>query len=210
MNLTEAIARVRQGLGFRDYLESEIIAVLGEAQGEFEQGQSLTRVLLEEEQTFSITAGDQSVAFPTRFLRLYEDDLPNYVNSDGTRTYLAKRPFDEGQKYYQDYSAGAPLGFAQRKDSFHVWPVPDVDYSLTWSYYKGASTLADGGDTNTWLTYYPYRLIGRAGQILAADLRDQSSQAVFDRMYAVWTGVQKADEAAQDDAGMPRAMGRNK
>lgn len=203
-----AITRIQRGLGFRTDLTNEIISALQEAQRDLEGATSLPWFLTAESQAFAITSGSQTVALPTSFLRVVEDEQPYYRTTAGDSIFLEKKPFDEAYTYYTSVAAGGPLAYTLRSASITVWPVPDANYSLFWSYYS-RGTLLDTDVTNSWLTYCPELLIGLAGLLIAADLENETATRKFGAMYTKWASWLVQEIAARDEQGNARALGRS-
>lgn len=203
-----AVSRIQQGLGFRTDLETQIISALQEHQTFLEQGKTLPWFLLQEDQSLSITSGSQDVALPTDFLRVSEDTGIYYTDSDNERVDLVNRPEKEARQYYEDYDAGGPLAYVVRKDTIRVYPVPDDDYTLTWSYFKRADLLSTNIE-NAWLANAPYLLIAGAGILLATDLRDSAAVQTFTAMYQTAQTNLNNEVAARELQDRPIALGRN-
>jgi hypothetical protein len=204
----EAISRIQQGLGFRTDLEDEILLALEEAQREFEIGVTLPWFLVQEDQTILTVPATRGIDFPTGFLRLVEDEGPYYDSADEGISYLAIRPYDEALKYYEEFDSGAPRALAIRKASFAVFPLPDIEYSITLSYYRSCTCL----DTNTetgWLLYFPDMLLNRAGMLVAENLEHSVSYEKFERKYTFWRQKYLTEIAARENQNMPRMMGVN-
>lgn len=212
MDLDGAVALVRQGLGFRTDLEDQIIAALQAAQIELEgDNRSLPEFLKQEDDTLSITASTQAVALPTGFIREFEEEGPNYAGTDG-QVYLVKKTKLEADTYYFNFDPGAPRAYVMRKNELLIYPVPDLAYTLTWSWYKSETFPASGGETNLWFTTWPWLLVARAGMELAEDTRAVGAGSPFERFSRLWTTWNTkwmATLASKDDANMPRAMGLN-
>lgn len=203
-----AVSRIQRGLGFRTDLEDECISALQEAQREFERARTLPWFLVEEDQTLSVTSGTQTVALPDGFLMEVEDDGLHYTSTDAGLVYLTKRPFDEAKLYYRDTDAGEPLSYSLRKASLYVFPEPDTNYTLTWSYFKAADVLTSDVE-NAWLENVPELLIAKAGLILAMDLENADSTKKFAAMFETWNNWLVREIARRESEAMPRRMGAN-
>jgi hypothetical protein len=202
-----AISRIQQGLGFRTDLTTVIISALQEAQRDLEGAQTLPWFLINESQSLAVTLASQVVALPTGFLRIVEDEQP-YFTLAGDTTFLEKKPFDEAKIFYSGTDPGTPAAYTLRSASMTVWPVPDANYTLTWSFYA-RGTLLDGEITNTWLTSCPELLIGLAGLLVAADLENEMATKKFGAMYQKWDAWLQQEITARDEQGNARALGRN-
>ena len=60
-----------------------------------------------------------------------------------------------------------------------VYPGPDMVYNLTWSYYTHDTALNSSNVTSQWLQFAPWLIIGEAGMLISADLRDSDAFAAF-------------------------------
>lgn len=208
MDRNTAIARIQRGLGFRTDLVEEIASAMREQQRLLEMGKTFPKFLLQEDQTLALVAGNQSVAFPTRFLQVSEEDGLSYINSSGKRVIVPRRPFAEAQEIYGTYDPQGPLAYSLRASSFHFWPVPDENYTITYSFYQGGEVL-DTNIENSWLLHNPDVLIGAAGISIATDLRDASAVQTFTALYNA-AMLNQVSKIAQDEVSdMPIALGRN-
>ena len=64
MDRDTAVARIQQGLGFRDDLQDQCVAALKEARCLLETGRTLPDFLLQTGQTLVLPAGSGLVAYP--------------------------------------------------------------------------------------------------------------------------------------------------
>lgn len=205
---SQAITRIQRGLSFRSDLLDVIIDALQEAQRDLEGAITLPWFLIAEDVSVAVTAGSQSVALPTGFIRFVEDEQLHYIDTKLNSVFLTKTPFDEATTYFNGTTAGAPTAYTLRSASISVWPVPDIAYTLKCSYYK-RGTLLDSNITNAWLTYCPELLIALAGLLVAVDLENETSTKKFGAMYTKWAAWLVQEIAAREEQGNPRAIGRN-
>lgn len=208
MDRTAAVARMKQGLGFRKNLDDVCVAALQEAQREFELGGSLPWFLVEEDATITTEQDSSSIELPDGWLRIYEDEGPYYLDPDGGLSYIQFRPYDELKKFYNSTDAGAPAGLAIRNGTFAVFPVPDAAYTITLSYYKAADVLTSDVE-NAWLANVPDLLINRAGMLVAADIEHSTALKKFSDKYDMWRVRYLSEIAARADQNSPRQMGVN-
>lgn len=212
MNRDSAVARIQQGLGFRTNLTDAIISALQEAQRRLERGRTLPLFLRQESQSLILPAGDAEILFPQGFIREDQEEGLNYPSPDDPDEViiLEKVPYNVGHVRFADEDAGRPIAYTIRRNSFHFWPVRDIQYTLTYSWYKRSVSLATNTGLNEWLqedTGMPEALIGRAGMIVAEDLADAVSLAKFTKMYAeAWSGA-TAEDQLRDEENQPLAMG---
>jgi len=208
MDRSAAVTIIQQGLGFRSDMTNQSIAALKEAQREFEVGSTLPWFLIESDATLLTVAATHAIAFPTGFLRLVEDEGPYYDSVDDGLKYLTIRPYDEALRYYENTDAGPPRALAVRATQFAVFPLPDAEYTITYSYFKAAEVL-DTDIENAWLANVPDLLINRAGMLLAADLEYSAAYQKFAEKYKFWSNKYFSEIAARADQNMPRQMGVN-
>lgn len=189
MTRDEAVARIRQGLGFvSSALATTIASRMDEAQVYLESGTTLPKFLLHEDQLITFTAGANSFGLPTGFLRIAgnEDNPIRYTPAGTTTPTFIKvaRSMSEALEARGGNDPAGPQFVVIRKDSLYVLPTPDQDYQVTWSYYKSATTLTIGGSTNEWLSDThggAQWLIGMTGSLIAAD-SGNPRKALFDDM----------------------------
>jgi len=212
MTRDEAVARIQQGLGFRDDIPDQIVGALKEAKRLLEMGRSLPNFLLQESQTLAVPAGTADVPLPTGFIREWQEESPWYVATSGANdvTWLEKLDFNIGKSRFARMSRGRPIAYTLRNNGIKFWPDRDIAYSLTWSYYKKSVDLSTNVANNEWLDEtlsVPECLIGRAGMIVAADLEDNVSLQKFSSMYkTAWDSITNEDQL-NDEENRPLAVG---
>lgn len=206
---SEAITRIKQGLGFRTDLDTVIISALQEAQRNLEGAATFPWFLINENASLAVTSGNQTVTLPTNpgFLGFVEDETPYYTNL-GEVIFLTKKPFDEAKTFYGAAAAGKPEAFTLRSVNLTVWPVPNANYTLTWSFYERGALLSSD-ITNDWLTFCPELLIGCAGLLVAVDLNNEAATKKFGAMYQMWSAWLVTEMARREEQGGARALGRN-
>jgi hypothetical protein len=215
MDRDTAVIRIRRGLSFRSTdRNDEIIDALKEAQRELEGAKTLPWFMIEEDATLSLLADASTVSIPDGFIKEVEDEGIRYTDDDGDVHFLTKKPFDEAKTFYARATsteiAQGPVAYSLRKSTIYFWPSPVTSaFTFTWSYFKAATLLTTNVE-NVWLANVPDLLIGRAGMIIAHDLRDVDAKTGFTDMYKFWRAWLDARIAEREDAGMPRAMGRNR
>lgn len=206
MDRSAAVARIQRGLGFRSDLDTEIVSALQEAQRFLEIGRTLPKFLLQEDQTLTLTSGTNAVSLPTRFIREYVQEPLRYEDTSvtpATVTVLEKMTLEEARLKYIAADAGKPVAYVRRQSTLDIYPTPDDDYALTWSYFQGGVVLSSDVE-NAWLatpTGSPETLIGRAGMIMAEDLVYAEGYAKFSKMYQeAWAGLRARDILAEEEA----------
>jgi hypothetical protein len=209
----QAVARLKQGLGFRTDLDDPCANALKEAQRELEMGKTLPWFLLEYDQTLALASDANSVTLPTGYLRP-ADFLPTYyLNSESDAVEIERKAtFRAAWDAYHDAEAGAPQVFVLRKSDIYFFPVADAAYSVKHSYYKRGTTLSSGSETNPWLDdkYMPEWLIGEAGLRLANDLRDAfAADKIFGPMAAKARLAVFNETSAREEAAVRLAFGKD-
>jgi hypothetical protein len=190
MDRSEAVARIKRGLGFRTDLDDTIVTQLQESQRQLERGRSLPWFLVVESEALSITSGSGEIALPTRFIREKpREGLYYYSSVELENVFLEKIDLNIGIARFANSSAGKPRAYTLRSETLKFYPTRDTTYSATWSYYKGAEVLTSDVE-NLWLEHGAEALIGHAGMTLAKDLRDKDAVALFSEMHVEgWKGV---------------------
>lgn len=202
---SEAVARIKRGLGFRTDLDNEIVSALQEAQRLLERGRTLPYFLVVEDEILAVPSGSGEVALPERFLREKEDEPLRYVD-EKKLVVLSKIDISIGSRTFFEEGAGAPIAYTLRKDTIKFWPDRDKNYTLTWSYYRGAQEL-NADVENEWLEKAPEVLIGRAGMLIAEDLSNVGAYNKFLKMYQEAWGGMFADSEMRVRENAPLRMG---
>ena len=213
-----AVRRINRDLGYRPdgwAREGDVISCLQEAQKNFEKGKTLPRFLLAEDQPLTLLVNTHSVAYPTGFLRISDDNPLHFFPTGSTvPTYLQ-------QKFYSDAvianitasstEARAPSVYVLRKGSIDFITTANQQYNLLMDYYKAADLLtsdienqwlADEGAGAEWL-------IGEAGYRMAVSLKDQSAMQSFDAMRTSGRAACFGELVTQETEGGPLQMGAN-
>ena len=212
MDRDTAVARIQQGLGFRQDLQDKIVGALQEARRLLETGRSLPDFLLQEGQTLLLPAGNADVPLPSGFITEWEEEGLWYVKPGHADDvlWLEKVDFWVGNSRFQRTDPGIPLAYTLRGSGIRFWPARDQAYTLNWAYYKHSKDLATNVPDNEWLADdagAPEALIGRAGMIIAADLADTVAVQKFSSMYSVaWNGIVNESQL-RDEENRPLAVG---
>jgi hypothetical protein len=216
MNKTQALARIKRGLGFMTGTsrDSAIIDAMQEAQRELETGKTLPKFLLQEDQPLAVLAGASSAPLPTGFIRQFDDERLHFLPVDSDLTqFLNRKLYIDGVLAYRRNDAGvliareaAPQIYVIRKSTIDFLSPMDRDYNFLWSYYKHDVTL-DTVDENGWLTNAPEWLIGEAGKRIAADMRDAVAVTLFKEMALVGQSSYLREIVANEEADGPWQMG---
>lgn len=210
MDRTAAVARIQRGLGFRTDQSDNAIACLQEAQRKLEMGRTLPWFLRVEDATINILAGNSVVALPTDFLRPIDDEPMRYttLSAGSTRVrYIERKELQQALQTFGDSNAAGPQVYALRGNSFFFMPTPDVNYTVTYTYFKRADPLTSNIE-NAWLANAPEVLIGNAGLALAYDLRDQDAVKIFTTMRDDAAGALFREIIAREEAGRLRRKGQ--
>lgn len=208
MNRSAAVARIHRGLGFRNDQEANIIACLQESQRKLEMGRTLPWFLRVEDATLTLTAGNSVVALPTDFLRPIDDEPMRYsVTGDTRLRYIERKELNQALQTFGSTDARGPEVYALRSNSFFFMPLPDVNYTVTYSYFKRADPLTTDIE-NAWLANAPEVLIGDAGLTLSYDLRDQDAVKIFTTMRDEAGGALFREIVAREEAARLRRKGQ--
>jgi hypothetical protein len=203
-----AIARIQDGLGFASRHSDKILLRLKEAQRDLEKGKTLPKFLLQEAQTFTLLSGTSTVALPTGFLRM-DDDNPPYFNNTGSVKPNYIRIVRSGQdaaiSNWSETPATPKVAVIRKSVLDFIAPVSG-DIGFTWSYYK-ADDLVALDEENLWLANAPEWLIGEAGLRMAMDVRDKGAVEIFTTLTAKGRAAVFAEIIASEDQGGPLVMG---
>lgn len=182
----DAVAIVKQVLGFRSNLDTTIVTNMQNQQTKLELMPTKPWFLLSELSYRPTEVGEQRLPLPVDFLTEYEEGCLFYLDGENEDkpTQLVKDTFDVLTADYKDEEPGPPEAYALTGNYFRLFPVPDAVYTLKMLYYKKAALLITGDTENEWLKYVPELLIGKTGSILAASLRDFEAVKVFNGMIS--------------------------
>lgn len=205
-----AVTRIQDGLGFASRQSDKIILRLQEAQRELELGKTLPKFLLQENQILTLLNGTSTVALPTRFLRVSDDNLPYYSTSDGSPVYLpiVRQWSDAIKAQWLNGAKSAPKVGVIRKTVVDFINNSDKEYTIIWSYYKAAALLTTDIE-NEWLADAPEWLIGEAGWRMAMDTRDKDATMLFDTLRKTARAAVFGEIIASDDSEGQLIMGAN-
>jgi hypothetical protein len=209
MTRDEAVAQIKQVLGFRSDLTTQAEDGLKFQQNELEHEAQLPRFLLEETLSLTCTADTERMTPPTGFLREWDEDGLYVQEPDSDPVKWIKLEKDEPsylRSVYGETEASIPEAYAFDGTSFMLFPTPDAAYTFRMIYYK-ADTVLSSNVTNKWLTNLPYLLIGRAGAVLAASARDQAALGIFGSMVAENTAKLNSWSTDRDMAGKKLVVG---
>lgn len=113
---------------------------------------------MEEVESLSTTADDETVTLPTDFLQLKE---LHFVSS--STVYELQQLSLPKLRHTYDYQAttGKPVDYAIAGDQLYLGPVPDATYSLQLTYWQKITALSSDNETNWLITNHPsYYLYG--------------------------------------------------
>jgi hypothetical protein len=77
------------------------------------------------------------------------------------------------------FTPGSPYIYVLRQNTVRIYPGPDKTYQLSWDFYAHDQPLSGGNLTNQWLSFAPWYVIGKAGLLVATDLRDNEALQYF-------------------------------
>lgn len=180
MTRDEAVAEIKVKLGFKTTLDTSIVTALQSVQRELEQEAYLPTFLISDETSMVTVAAQRYIAFPTSFLREYEEDGLFYIpdDTDEAEVELLKDETSFLRGRYPD--TGAPQAYSI-DTRYNIFPLADDVYTLRTRYYKRAALLTTNVE-NDWLLYAQKVMIGLAGKKIAEGLRDKDAIALFDQM----------------------------
>ena len=227
MDRDGAVARIQEKTGFRQDQVAAITTALQDAQDELERSESLPWFLLNRDVAFTVTplspptATPLEVTLPTGFIKESDDKDGNLrwqQSVPGPSVFLNKMDLREAENFFyaqrlawwQDdveiiqsedtkFTPGVPLAYVLGRFTVVIYPGPDIVYNMLWSFYAHDARLDGGNLTNQWLTNAPWLLIGKAGMLFAASIRDADAMAAFTSIVYgnPQTGVRGAEKALQ-------------
>lgn len=180
----DAVAMIKRICGYRKTGDSDIVEAMDLVQTQLERGPTYPWFLLSERAQILCSIGDERLPLPNDFLAEDEDDtlwLEVTTDDPTSQVPLAKDEADLLRDKYRNAS-GQPVAFAFSGDYFRLFPTPDAAYKIWMQYYQKATSLTTGNIENRWLRYAHMVIIGEAGFVYAAGLRDQNAMAVFTQM----------------------------
>lgn len=210
----DAVKRINRGLGWLpdgNAFENDIILALQECQKDLEQGKTLPRFLVQEDQPLVLTAGTHSTALPTGFLLVDDENHLHYTRSDSNQPFFLKqRSYQEALEanIKPDNPPSSPKVYVIRNSTVDFITTADKTYNLVWNYFKGADVLTTDIE-NAWLNNAPLWLIGEAGFTIALDKRNASAIDLFDKMRTKGRAAAFGELLIDETAGDPIVMGSN-
>lgn len=223
MTRDEAVARIKEGLGFRSGtgLDAAIILRLQEAQRDLERGKTLPKFLLLLDQTLTLPSGEHKVNFPTGFLRESDDTRIRFFPPSSDMPRFLER------KLYID----AVMGNLRTENSTSEESVPlppsvyvmrhgksenfidfitnaDRTYTLKWDYYEADTTLTTNIE-NKWLANAADWIVGFAGRRIAHSARNTSAVETFSEMMTEGRAAVFGEILVEEEASGPYVMGAN-
>lgn len=212
MDRAAAVTRIQRILGMRSDLETEIIDALKDAQVELEQLPELPWFLITEVSSIATVSGESRVPIPADFIReVPRDEDGGLFWFDSTAAVdeqwieLEKIGLNTLRNAYQSKS-GPPEAYALDALYYRIGPTPDDAYTLKQVYYAKDDVLSTNIE-NKWLLHAAQLMIGRAGQKVAAPVRDPAAQAEFQRLEAQGMDLLLRENVARQEEGRTRQMG---
>lgn len=185
MTRNEAVAMVKQVLGFMQSRDLTIIANMQTQQTKLELMPTKPWFLVEHLASLATVSGQAYVALPTDFLEEYEEGGLYLVDPDsdpvGQLVDIEKDDFDQLTRAFKGEPAGRPAAYALVDDRLWLFPTPDEAFGLKFSYYRKGILLANDVE-NEWLKWVPELLVGKTARVMAAALRDANAIKLCDDM----------------------------
>lgn len=207
MNRSAAVTRIQRIFGGKTTHSTEIIDALQDVQVELEEGDFLPWFLKTDAETTAVTVADtRTVALPTNWLRMSEDDALYYKNDDSEYIPLEKH---ELSFLHNEYKAeeGAPEAFHTGLTKWHIFPMADAVYNLSvWEYYAKDTTLGTDVE-NQWLKYSAELMIGMAGVRVEPIFRDPEAVKRLEKMIVRGRSSMITSSEARKHAGKRYIMG---
>jgi hypothetical protein len=124
--------------------------------------------------TAVLTQGDGIIPLPNDFLVPARDDGGFEIEYSSMRYPLSKVSAQQYDGYWLANGNGLPQVYARLADEYHVYPLPDIAYTIRRNYLKDYPALVGDADTNDF-TIHADRLIRYAA---LADLYGSMRQDV--------------------------------
>lgn len=199
-----AVALIKQGLGFRTDLDTEIVTQMRFQQEEIlEQGATLPWFLISTVQSLTTVASTETLAIPSDFLLEVEEAALWFLDSgqsEGSQWRQMPKAFlddikTDEEATWADLILGAEPAYALVNKLFYFAPIPDAANTLRFIYYAQDTQLTSD-ITNLWLTHAADLLMARTGLAMAEDIENDKAALKFE------TRLQRADArlAAENEA----------
>jgi hypothetical protein len=210
MTRDEAVAMVKQGLGFVTNRDTTIVSNMQFQQTQLELAPTKPWFLKTEPQDLTTVADQNYVSLPSDYLQDHEEGGLYYYDSTADPGYeyveLKKDDYDQLMRNYYGIAPEIPEAYAIVNDRIYLFPTPDDAYALKYIYCKKAALLATNVE-NEWLKWVPGILIGKTGAQMAAGLRDFEAVRMFDRMTQEGMMLLESQNEARMHAGQDMQMG---
>lgn len=193
------ILSIQQQLGHRRSLSDTIKVNLDIAQEQLEAGPiGKNWFLLVQNVSLVATAATRTIALPLNF-NCEDDDSGFWYKPSSTlpEVELKKVTFAEGKNSFTSTLTGPPKAYSIDGFVLNIWPLPDVAYEFSFSYFK-KDDLPSITNENLWLKHAHNVLIAEAGIYTSNGVRDANAVAFFNAL------LQKAGNilANQNEARM--------
>lgn len=210
MTRSEAVALVKQVLGFQTNRDATIVTNMQLQQSKLELMPTKPWFLLSTPQDLTTTANVAYVAVPTDFLCDNDEGGMWYYDSTADAGYelteMKKDDYDVLVENYRGSTTGIPEAYALMGERLYLFPTPDAAYTLKYIYYKKAALLASDVE-NEWLQHIPELLIGKTGAMMAASLRDFEALKVFNLMIQENMALLESQNEARKHTGKEMQIG---
>lgn len=227
MQFDQAIAEVQQICGWRTNKVTEITNALKYAQTQREMAGATFPWFLKQTKTITTVIGTQNYALPTGYIQDSEERDGNlFYYTGGTAnsrtTFLKKMSFQDMQNKFfgvwpsNDSSEisdtsdtvppGVPTFYTLDDTTVYFYPTPDNVYTLNWHAWFADAAPATG-QTNQWLTYAPWVLIGEAAQKISSDLDYAGGVSKAQAVLARANNDLFISTIHRQEAGRKRSMG---
>lgn len=182
MTRDEAVALIKEGLGFKTAMDASIVNWMKSEQTNLENGPTKPWFLLSEEATYTTVIGERRIPLPPDFIGEYEEGALYYTPADEDEIPLVKESSEQLRKIYPATNQGVPAAYSLTGNYFNIYPMPDAAYPIQMKYYQRGIVL-NSNIENEWLKWAPNILMGLAGSRVAASIRDWNAKKQFDEMY---------------------------
>jgi hypothetical protein len=183
--LTDMIAALRFRLGNKKGIDADILREIQFAQTRLQEDPTIEYWFLLNLSTIVLPEGQAEIPFPDGFIRESEGNLP-YIDLGTSFPELEKMTMSHARNCF-GAGVGMPRAYSLGDNVLQVYPIPDKQYNLRFSYIRQEPVLTTDPvmGTNAWTTEAMQMLLNKAGIPLAQALRDKDALAAFTNDFNV-------------------------
>lgn len=146
LTLTDMISMIQFRLGRRKDLAAEIEREITLAQTRLEDSPILEPWFLVQTDPVAVTQGSHTVPLPLLFIRESEEEQMQ-VEVGGIKFPIARASLDDVRAEFQG-ATGRPQAYVLYGETLEVYPLPDKDYTIEYTYAKRGVSLVSTDPTD--------------------------------------------------------------